>query len=369
VYNITKKPVSVLEIIGTATKGGMENQILNFLSHVSLDEFTFSFICPCESLFTRALRGLGARVFITPLADDPEWRSVQTAIEACHLCDVDVIHAHMPKSHVLAAIASGLVHRPVVATIHGMHLTAHELGVALACKSHLITNCQETYIQALALGIPEERVNLFPNGVDTKRFSLEKSGEDLRKVIGIPSTTVLIGFVGRLEFEKGPDLFLSAAGHIHQQRTDVQFAIVGAGSMNKELKDMALKLKLQQHLHFLEWSTELPEIYAAFDLIAHTSRSDGTSLVVLEAMSSGKPVIGMAVGGVRDIIENEHTGVLINREDWKHMGNEAIKLLDQPRLLNEMGKAGRIRVEEHFDVAKNAANIAEVLKLVAFSNR
>ena len=145
--------MSVLEIIGTATRGGMENHIIGFLKNLPADKFRVTCICPCESLFTKTLRELGVEdVFITPLADNPEWRSIQMAVEVARLHHVDVLHAHMPKSHVLAGVAGSLIQKPVVATVHGMHVTAHELGVALAVKSHLITNCQETYIQALALG-------------------------------------------------------------------------------------------------------------------------------------------------------------------------------------------------------------------------
>ncbi|MDB5279582.1 MAG: glycosyltransferase family 1 protein [Ferruginibacter sp.] len=366
--NKDKKPVSVLEIIGTATIGGMENQILNFFRNVSLVDFKITCICPCESLFTNELRNLGFEVFITALADDPEWRSVQTAIEVCRLHNVDVIHAHMPKSHVLAAITGSFVRKPVVATVHGMHLTSFELGVALISKSHLITNCQESYIQALALGIPKERVSVFSNAVDIQMYHPTKCGKQLRDDLNVPLGTPLIGFVGRLEFEKGPDLFLLAAAYIHEHRPDAHFAIAGTGSMMPELMQSAAKQQLDQHIHFLEWSTNLSEIYPAFDVVAHTSRSDGTSLVVLEAMSSGKPVVAMAVGGVKDMIENEHTGILVKPGDWQQLGAEIIKLLNHPGLLDDMGKAARIRVENHFNVINNASKIAGVLKSVAMTS-
>jgi glycosyltransferase involved in cell wall biosynthesis len=345
----------------------MENQILNFLKNISPDEFTICCICPCESRFTRTLRALGMAVFVTPLADDPQWRSIQTALEVCRLQNVDVIHAHMPKSHVLAAIAGSLAHIPVVATIHGMHLTAHELGVALACKSYLIANCHETYIQALSLGIPNERVKFLPNGVDTTIFNPAKDGLNFRNTIGVSSTTPLVGFIARLEYEKGPDLFMSAAAYIHEHDDSVHFVIVGAGSMKKELKDSCLKHRLKDRMHFVDWSIDLPDLYPAFDVIAQTSRSDGTSLVVLEAMASGRPVVGMSVGGVRDIIENEHTGFLVNAGDWKELGNQILKLLKAPVLLKAMGKASRERVEQDFNVVQNSSNIASILQYVARS--
>ena len=362
--------VSVLEIIGTATRGGMENYILSFLKNLPADKFRITCICPCESLFTRALREVGVEtVYVTPLADNPEWRSIQLAVEVAKLHQVDVLHAHMPKSHVLAALAGSLVNKPVVATVHGMHVTAHELGVALVAKSHLITNCQETYIQAVSLGIPAARVNLFHNGVDIRAFTPGKSGKQFRESINVPAGSTLVGFVGRLEHDKGPDLFLRAAGSVHQEMPNVHFAVIGAGSMLKRLEKISKQMRLERHLHFTDWSTDPGEVYPALDLMAHSSRNDGTSLVLLEAMACGRPVVGMAVGGVREMIENEHTGMLVAPNDWEALATEIMQLLEQPKLLKAMGAAARKRVEEHFNVAVNTRQTAELLKQVALSWR
>lgn len=163
--------IHILEIIGNASVGGMENYLKNFLSFLPADQFKVTCICPNESTFTKALWQTGVdNVFVTPIEDDPAWRSIQLAMEVCRLYQIDLLHAHMPKAHVLAGLAGRLVHKPVVATVHGMHITAQELGITRAVNSHLITNCQEAYMQALALGVPVNRVNLVRNGVDTKAF-------------------------------------------------------------------------------------------------------------------------------------------------------------------------------------------------------
>lgn len=360
------RQVSVLEIIGSSTLGGMENYIRNLIKHLTPDKFRVTCICPWESRFTHDLRQLGVEaVFVTPIADNPEWRSIQMAIEVARLHQVDVFHAHMPKSHVLACLAGSLLHKPVVATLHGMHVTAHELGVALAAKSHLIANCQETYIQALALGIPAERVSLFQNGVDIQTFRPGKSGKKVLDLTNAPEGSTLVGFVGRLEFDKGPDLFLKAAGYVHEILPDVHFAMVGSGSMLKDLMKMRRQLGLEGHLHFVDWLPDPSEVYAAFDILAHTSRNDGTSLVLLEAMACGCPVVGMAVGGVREIIESEHTGMLAEANNWEVLATHIIKLLEQPKILKLMGTAARKRVEENFDVSTNSASVANLLKEVA----
>jgi glycosyltransferase involved in cell wall biosynthesis len=84
-------------------------------------------------------------------------------------------------------------------------------------------------------------------------------------------------------------------------------------------------------------------------------------------MACGKPVVGMAVGGIRELIENEHTGMQVEANDWEGLGNQVIRLMQQPLLLKSMGEAGRKRVEEKFDVAINSRKMAELLRRVAFA--
>jgi glycosyltransferase involved in cell wall biosynthesis len=362
-------PVNILEVIGNSSIGGMENYIKNFIAHLPPDQFRVTCICPYESAFTTSLRELGVEdVFITPVADDPAWRSIQLTAEVARLHRVDVLHAHMPKAHVLAGLAGCLIHKPVVATIHGMNVTSHELGIKRAVGSHLITNCQEAYTQALAMGVPADEVAIVRNGVDTTLFTPGRDGEELRKAINVPQGTPLVGFVGRLEHEKGPDLFLRAAEYVHHLRSDVHFVIIGDGSMRNKLDAMCSQMDLEQRVHFVGWWENTFDIYPALNVLVHTSRSDGTSLVLLEAMACGCPTIGLAVGGVPEIIENDCTGLIAGAGDWEAVGIKTVQLLEQPERLERMGAAARYRVKQHFDLVTNTGRTAELLRNIAFDN-
>ena len=358
--------LNVLEVIGNAGMGGMENYIKSFISNLPSDQFRVTCVCPCESSFTDSLRKLGVEeVFITPIEDDPAWRSIQLTAEVARLHQIDVLHAHMPKAHVLAGLASCLIHKPVAATVHGMNVTSHELGITRAVGSHLITNCQEAFTQALAMGVPAERVNLVRNGVDIEAFIPGDSGEEFRNFIGVPLNTPLVGYVGRLEHEKGPDLFLRAAEYVKHLRPDVHFVMVGAGNMRDHLREMCINMHLESQVHFTGWYANTAKIYTALDLLAHTSRSDGTSLVLLEAMASACPVVGLAVGGGREIIENESTGLMAGAGDWEGLGMKIIQLLEEPERLKTMGTLARARVVHYFNVATNTRGTAAVLRSLA----
>ncbi len=355
-------PLHVLEIIGNADKGGMENYLKCFIENLP-KKFEVTCICPYESDFTATLRELGVKdIYIARIEDDPYWRSIQLAMEVCKLKNIDVIHAHMPKAHLLAGLAGNLLNKPVVATIHGMDITAHELGIAKAVNSHLITNNQEAYIQALAMGIPVNHLQIVRNGIDVSKFDQKNSGENFRKMIGVSSTATLVGFVGRLDYEKGPDQFLKAASMIHNEKPAVHFVVVGEGAMTKVLEKLCLDLKLSDHVTFLKWQEANWTIYPALDILAHTSRSDGTSLVLLEAMACGIPTVAIRVGGVPEIIEHGTTGLLSN--DWEGVAENILHLLEKPLIMEKMKKAAVKRINTHFNVRTNTEKVAAILENV-----
>lgn len=358
--------INILEVIGNANMGGMENYMDNFLRHLNPNLFQVTCICPYESNFTTSLREKGFQVYITPIEDDPPWRSIQLTAEVGRLHQVDVLHAHMPKAHVLAGIAGLMLNKNVVATVHGMNITSHELGITRAVGSQLITNCQEAYFQALAMGVSADRVFRASNGVDISIFTPENDGQKLRDSINVPADTPLIGFAGRLEHEKGPDLFLRVAQLIHFKRPDVHFVVIGEGSMACELHEMCSEFGIDENVHFLGWKTNMQDFYPGLDLLVHTSRSDGTSLVLLEAMACGCPATAMAVGGLREIVENQCTGIIQGAGDWEGMSYQILRLLQQPEKLQKMGKAARIRVEKYFDVKKNTEIAGNILKRFAY---
>src|SRR6185312_12327217 len=237
--------IHLLEVIGNASIGGMENYLKDFIANLPPERFSVTCICPYESPFTASLRQLGVQnIYITPIADDPSWRSIQLTVEISRLHHIDLLHAHMPKAHVLAGLAGCLLHKPVVATIHGMNVTSHELGITRGVGSSVITNCQESFTQALAMGIPAEKLSLVRNGVNTKTFSRKGAGNALHGFIQVAPGTRLVGFAGRLEHEKGPDLFIRAAEYVHQRFPDVHFVIAGEGSMRGEMERMCKQMRL-----------------------------------------------------------------------------------------------------------------------------
>jgi glycosyltransferase involved in cell wall biosynthesis len=359
-----KRRLRILQVIGNAIVGGMETYVGNLIANLPADEYDITCICPFESAFTASLRRLGCQVFITPISDDPPWRSIAMAVEIIRQHRIDLIHAHLLNAHTLAGIAGRLTNTPTVATVHSRSLWTQEISVSRLTETHLIFVCQEAYAQALATGLRVDKLTVIPNGVDTNRFKPDRSGAAFRQALGVPAHATLAGFVGRLSPEKGPDKFVQVAERIHQHMPDVHFALVGDGPLESELYELIERMGLAKRVHLAGARNDMESVYPAFDVLLQTSRSEAMPLVLLEAMACGLPVIAIAIGGVAEIVENGTSGQLISAGDWpgvaspypgdwEGVASAAIDLLKRPDRLKQMGKVGRARAEELFDLKRN----------------
>ena len=370
----TDERTHVLEVLGNAIVGGMENYVRNLAANLPSNEFRVSLLCPYESPYTALLRSEGRDVYIAPLRDDPPWKTIELICTLVRETGVDLLHAHLMNAHTVAAMAGRLSGTPTVATVHGMSLHPQEISVARTTGSHTIVVCREAWSQALAVGLPPELVSLVPNGVDLAVYHpMSADPLDFRQTINVGPADILVGFVGRLAWEKGPDKFIKAAEFILQRRPDVHFAMVGTGSMEKDLTATVRRAGLEPRIHMVGLACEPHRIYPALDLLLHTSRADAMPLTILEAMASGVPVVAIGVGGVPEIVTTGETGILIGTTEWPGIVSEypgdwegvalaAISLLSNPVKLKSMAGASVRRAQASFDIRQSATLTGHIFR-------
>ena len=351
--------VHLLEVLGNAIIGGVEQYIHNLVRMLPAHGFKVTCLAPYESPVTDALRQLGSPVYITRMDDDPSWRSIQFAAELVKEQGIQLIHAHLPRAQVLAGLVGSLADLPVVTTIHGMDISSWELGILRTTNAYLSVVCQAAYYQALALGFPAERLGLVPNGVDVNLFNPANSGDGFRRAIGLPDSAPVVGFVGRLSPEKGPDMFVDLTRRVLERQPDAHFVMVGDGPLHSELEKKIRLEGLEENLHLAGIWSNMAEVYPAFNVLAQTSRVEGMPFTLLEAMASGVPVAAMNVGGVGEIVEVGRSGFLSAVGDWAGLGNAVLHLLETPELRAQMSLAARQRAEQKFDLNLTTGLLAQ----------
>ncbi len=357
------KRIHVLQVLGNAIVGGMETWVLRLLEHLPHERFTVTALCPFESAITERLRALDVDTMIVSMPpDDPSWAALQVTCSLVQATSVDVLHAHLPNAHMLAALAARLTGKPIVTTIHGLRVTPQDLEVHRCTGSHVHTVCRQTYYQALGVGIDADRICCIPNGVDTKRFRpAAQRPHALRDAIGIDAIVPLVGFVGRLSQEKGPDLFVRVAEIAHRTAPDAHFVLIGDGPLRDELIARIDEANLGARVHLAGLRDDLPQIYGELDLLVSTSRSEAMPLALMEGMACGVPIVATRVGAVPDLVVHESTGFLAGYCDCRSAADAVVALLASPHERARMSEAARALALHRFDLDDSVTQISQLL--------
>jgi glycosyltransferase involved in cell wall biosynthesis len=180
-----------------------------------------------------------------------------------------------------------------------------------------------------ALGVPSSRIARWDRGVDTERFD-----PALREPPARPGELTVL-YAGRLTKEKGADLLADAFLRAHARDPRLRLVLAGGGP-----EEHALRERLGERATFLGWleGDALPRAYASADIFLFASSTDTFGQVILEAQASGLPVVAVAEGGPRTLIEDGHTGVL-RPADAEALATALCELAAAPALRGRLAKA------------------------------
>jgi glycogen(starch) synthase len=226
----------------------------------------------------------------------------------------------------------------------------------------IATDAAMTAEVARTLGIDPRRVVVIPNGIDVENIRGLVSLDELPALAERWPALTSDGFrgisVGRLESNKGFDVLLRGLANM---ATDMpgkwSWFIVGDGSQHAALERLSSSLGLSRNIYFTGplSDEQLHTLFAACDLFAHAPLYEGSSLVTLEAMAHGLPVVASAVGGIPDKVEQGNNGFLIEPGDSSELGRRVAWLAQRPEVRAGMGRRSAELVVERFNLSRLAA--------------
>ncbi|MCW3975679.1 MAG: glycosyltransferase family 4 protein [Candidatus Bathyarchaeota archaeon] len=176
------------------------------------------------------------------------------------------------------------------------------------------------------------KIDIINNGVNIKEFSPKK---DHKK------TGFIVLTVSRLIERKGIDYFIKAIPAIIKKHRDITIRIIGEGNRKKDLMNLAQKLKVFEFINFLGYvpHNEVSNYYSSSDIFVLPSKNEGMSNTILEAMASGLPIITTDTGGTQELIDGN--GIIIPREDSDAISNAVLKLINDRKMIEDMGNRSR----------------------------
>lgn len=353
----------VMQFVGNNIVGGMETYVQRLVERLPKEHFRVSVVCPYESHYSDRLRGHGAEVLVLSMPDDPCWASICSAAAYVKSEQVDVLQAHLTNAHILAGLVGQLTGTPVIYTNHGRRLSSEDLEVHQLARTHFSLVCRYTELHALGLGIRPEYVHMIPNGVDTTVFTPRRERQGaLRQRFGIPPDAPVVGFVGRLSVEKGPETFLRSVLLAHQAVPELHAVMVGTGPMESNVETFIRNFQMGSYAHLAGLQDDMPAVMSEFDLFVSSSHSEAMPLAMMEAMASGLPIVGTRVGGVPDLIQHGVSGYLVDRADINAISSAVRGLLQEPSLREQFGLASRERAVTLFSLDESIRVTCQLLR-------
>lgn len=202
----------------------------------------------------------------------------------------------------------------------------------------------------------DKNIVVIHNGVDTNRFNSKNNCDYLRQEWNIPKKTNVIGMLARVNSIKGQHDLLKAANIVMKKHHDLYTVFIGDAFegeewREKELLDAINQSPYKDRIIFQRFRKDSEYIHALFDVYVLPSiKPDSFPTVVLEAMASGKAVVGYKCGGICEMVEDGHNGYLIDVYDYESLANKIDLLLKNKTLLKRMGKNSQQKLLQNFSL-------------------
>jgi glycosyltransferase involved in cell wall biosynthesis len=214
----------------------------------------------------------------------------------------------------------------------------------------LIAVSEQVKQDLVAYGVaPAAKIQMVPLGLELDGFLNASAAPGMfRRELALNGGERLVGIVGRLFPIKNHRLFLEAAALVVQQEPSVRFVIIGDGVLRPELERQVQALGIPERVIFTGWRRDLPPIYADLDVLAVTSKNEGTPVSAIEAMAAGCPVVATRVGGLPDLIRDGETGCLVPPGDVQAVATAILRLVRDPETSRRLGQTAQAMARERF---------------------
>ncbi|MBL8848861.1 MAG: GT4 family glycosyltransferase PelF [Planctomycetaceae bacterium] len=343
------RPVRVCHVSMHLKTGGLERLLVEFAKRHDRDRFAPVFVALQDAgPPATEIENLGWPVHALNIAGLGKRRALQQLRSLMVKHDVQVVHTHNTYAHYYGSRAAAFARCPVlVNTQHGRGCGAGWKARAQFVLANLRADAvigvsqDATRLCAAQDWWSRGRMRTIWNGIDTSRF--EYAG---------PKSAPVAVAVGRLSPEKDFANLLRGTALAVRDVPDLRVRIIGDGRERAALEQLSHSLNLQGRVEFLGERSDVHALLRDVGFYVSSSRTEGISLTLLEAMAVGLPVLATRVGGNAEVIEEGVSGRLVPAENPEALAAGLVAMCRDQSEWTAMGQIGRARVERDFDVTR-----------------
>ena len=323
---------NILHISTPKSWRGGEQQLAYLYEELILRGVHQYIICPKNSEMAKKGKSLNWNIIECEkkIAFDPFFARKVSIV--CKKRNIDIVHAHDSHAHSFAVISASLfgnklpiiVSRRVDFPISRSSIKKynHKNIKRIICVSDAIKKIMEPDIKDKSI------LRTIHSGIDLNKFSTyKKSKKKLHKEYNIPLETPLIGNVAALAPHKDYFTFINTAEELVKRNHKVKFLIIGSGPMEQEIKSYCTLKKLDDHIIFTGFRTDVQEILLELSIFLITSETEGLGTSIIDAFACKLPVVATRAGGIPEIVEHENSGLLADIKDADELANQVERIL------------------------------------------
>jgi len=273
----------------------------------------------------------------------------------------DLLHLNGQKAGLAGALAARLTGLPAVMHLHDAHRLPRPLkplqrAMAGWLDGAVVPSAAIRRIAEEEYGLPAQRIQVVPNGIRLTGWGgLDEARVTVRRELGLDAAALVFAVVGRLDSQKGQGHLLRAFQPLHARYPEARLLVVGDGDTRAELEALSRRSGIADAVRFTGYRRDIPAVLAAADVVVVPSLgAEAFGYTALEALASARPVVAYRSGGLGEIVEDGHTGLLVPPGDEAALTAALARFADDPALGARLGAAGpaaarALSIEHHVE--------------------
>lgn len=284
----------------------------------------------------------------------------------------DLLHSHGYKGNILLGVLPKLVRRlPLVSTMHGWTSTKvlskiwiyEALESALLSRIDAIVFVSEAMAQRKGLANRDFRLcEIIPNGIGEMLPQTANDDDVVKMIQTMSESGPVIGSIGRLSFEKGYDILLSAFAQVQKTIGGAKLVILGDGRLIDDLKQSAVELGIAESVWFAGYIENANRYIGLFDVYVNSSRTEGTPITLLESMRAETPIVAARVGGNTALIDAGSCGVVFDISDVEALPSKICEVIQDSDFSKQIVENAKTKFLNEYSSRKMMSKYEQLYK-------